>query len=1193
MRTVAAAAAAAATGRLRPPPPRLRLLPEINPQRGGHQRASRRTFLRTGITTSNHYYYYAWGGNHHYQRPPASSLLRLQAYYSARSFSNTNNNTKNDNINKTTTTSNNNNNNNNNTASLGSSSGGATNTNTSTTRTVGLDAKWMTTIQRLVDDRSDVIITPMIIHQFQEALKYCQTQQELQLCWDLLEALVETKQQLQQQQQQQEDSISAIRRPPHPPLIPMHILQPIIHLWQRQFKHAVDQEDHQRHHHHHYYYYQEEEQSPQQQSSQSPVKPKEPSTTTAPSSSTTTTASPPPISFASSSSSSNTIPNGLWFPSHLAQRLEVYQQLGIIPSIKSDNAGAAAAAAVATTPQRKTQQQSQQQQQQQYVPAQLLDVASHLSHRLNRDEGVYFAHDYLQRWIQEYLEQPQIMDEQQTTTTTNTTIVTSTSSIAPPDVVVIGTVLQAWAQSGLPDAPQRAEQLFEDVLRTLVITDNNNSNAAAATTTALQPNEFWYNSILSAWAKQGNVSKAMEWLQRMRDDLNVDPDLATWNSLLSAWAKLAKEEDDDDDGSGKSNRRRQQRSSRRQNTNSEYDQPPPEQMAESILQQMQELYDQGRLAQPPNVISYSIVLDAWSQRAWKNPHAAQRAHQWLQQMKTTAGVQPNRISYNTVIQAYARAGKPHQAEALLLEMMEGGVESQDELNGGSFKHRLHLDEEEDSKRITRMIRPDEVTVAAVLTGWSHVGTWEAAERAERILHELLPQLGLRPDVVTYSTCLACWAKIPPKAHLSKRQQARRGGKREKATSHSANAMERAQSLFDELQEKHPDVQADVVAYTNLMNVYARHGKAERVESILQDLLQAYQNTTTSKHDDQGDPRLKPNVHTFSVVVSAWSRSPRADGAQRAQEWLHRMAIDFGVTPNVVSYTTVLNAWSQRAKQAHQAPDRARELLMQMESSLNPSLKPNSMSYAAVLRAYAQQGRANEAEALLEDILAKNLEPDAYIFSAVLQAWTKTPECSPVEAAQRAETLLMRMHDLYYHPHTKDETTSQVRQSNNSSQQPLVREPPNVVCFSNVLNCWSRVPEQGAERAEAILRAMEKYGVSPNLFCINIVINAWSERARNDNTAVDRARALLDQILTTTQKNKSSDHADRRLAATSSSSILRPDEYTYRAMCKAIFSSTLPNRLELAEDLLVEMQKQGIAPSQYILDRLKDTKARRK
>ncbi len=604
----------------------------------------------------------------------------------------------------------------------------------------------------------------------------------------------------------------------------------------------------------------------------------------------------------------------------------------------------------------------------QYVAAMILDAAK---------DDLEFSKKYLQEWIDD-------------------------TNRDPPDVVAVGTVLQAHIWN-----PKEAEIFWEQILQQLP---------------RLQPNEFWYNSMISAWAKQGNTEKVMEWLEQMRT--NFEPDLATWNSVLSAWAKSTAE---------------------------------PAQ-AESILQQMHRLHKQGKLNQPPDVVSYSIVLDAWAQHSENNPTAAKKAQQLLEQMKS-----PNRISYNTVIQAHVRAGSPQQAEELLTAMLEQGIQ------------------------------PDDVTITVILSGWSQVGTWEAAERAERILQQVLPQLGLEPSVITYSACLACWAKVKQPA-----------------------AMERAQALFDQLQHQHkkqPNLRPDVIAYTNLMHVYGTHGNAERVESILQDLLHSYEQSK--------DPQLKPNVHTFSVVVSAWSRRSTI----RAQEWLLRMR-EYGVEPNVVSYTSVLYALSRQAKTDRTAPERARELLDQMQS------QPNARSYTAVIRAYAEQGRAKEAQTLLESMLEHGPTPDVYTFSAVLYGWSKANP--PLEAAQNAERLLMRMSDF---------------------------QKPNVVCFGSVLLCWSRVPK-GADRAAAILRTMKQYGVQPNLFCINIVMNAWAKQADIDETAVNRARTLLDE-----------------------SNHLKPDEYTYRAMFKAICASSLQNRKVLGYQLIDEMRQRGIQPNSYFSARL--------
>jgi len=277
--------------------------------------------------------------------------------------------------------------------------------------------------------------------------------------------------------------------------------------------------------------------------------------------------------------------------------------------------------------------------------------------------------------------------------------------------------------------------------------------------------------------------------------------------------------------------------------------------------------------------------------------------------------------------------------------------------------------------------------------------------------------------------------------------------------------------------------------------------------------------------------VAPNVHAFSVVISAWARSSRHDGVKRAEEWLYRMKDEFGVKPNVVSYTAVLHAWSKRAKHDPEAPDKAHKILQAI------SKMANSRSFAAVIHAYAQQGRAEEAESLLQQMLDNPSDiskPDSYAFSSALFAWSNATDCPPIEAAQRAEKLLMQMHQLF--------------------QDKVLREPPNVVCFTNVLKCWCRTPEvEGVERAHAILEKMTSYGAEPNIFSINIVLNAWANHARTSADAFVKASSLFELAKNTQQ----------------------PDIYTYRAMFKAVTATSLPDKAERVAQIMEEMSQKGM------------------
>ena len=732
---------------------------------------------------------------------------------------------------------------------------------------------------------------------------------------------------------------------------------------------------------------------------------------------------------------------GLISPSELSKALSRYQQSGILPSPSAQSASPPLPPHVqepSTTTEPPPRSWTP------YISAMILDVATHLATRSGKSSrsstsssrrrtiandgdammaGSTFCQDFLQEWIQD-------------------------STREPPDVVAVGTVLQAIVAT--TDRPETAEAFWDKITHQLP---------------HLQPNEFWYNSMIAAWARHGNVPMAMKWLHRMRQ-IGQEPDLAAWNSLLTAHAKH-------DDRIAAT--------------------PGPKgnmaamaEQAEALLYQMKQLYDKGYLKDPPDVISYSTVLDAWAQRAWKNPKAAQRAQQLLQRMEEQSRhgrngefPAPNIISYNTVIQAHGRAGNPERAEQLFLGLLE----------------KDH-------------VRPNEITITAVLSAWSQVGTWEAAERAERILKEIIPRMGLTPDIYAFCACLACWAKI----------------------SSQPRAMDRAQALFDELRASPlPHLRPDVVAYTNLMNVYGKYDEPEKVESLLQDMLQSQSATHSPSREDD---RRKPNVHTFSVIILAWARSSRRDGIERAERWLYRMQDEFGIRPNVVSYSTVLHAWSHRARYDPEAPDRAHKILRTIAKVANPR------SFAAVIQAYAQQGRAEEAESLLQQMLSDTRDtpqPDAYAFSAVLHAWSKTKDFPPIEAAQRAEKLLMRMHEL----HNKKK----------------LREPPNVVCFTNVLTCWTRIKGvEGVERAHAILETMTNYGARPNIVSINIVMNAWANHAGTSPQAIEKISSLFELAKQTQQ----------------------PDSNTYRAMLKAITSSTLPDRVELAVRLMDEMSEKGIS-----------------
>ena len=149
---------------------------------------------------------------------------------------------------------------------------------------------------------------------------------------------------------------------------------------------------------------------------------------------------------------------------------------------------------------------------------------------------------------------------------------------SPPDTIMCNMVLNAWARkyNGV-----RAAAFFEERIK--------------------EPDAVSYNTVINAFAKQGQLEKAEEWASTLVDSFvkisveSLRPQQATFTVLLAAWRRSKH--------------------------------PDAAERAEKILKQMQEFYDNNILLSKPNSKSYQTVLDTWEKSTRFD--AAQRAEELL------------------------------------------------------------------------------------------------------------------------------------------------------------------------------------------------------------------------------------------------------------------------------------------------------------------------------------------------------------------------------------------------------------------------------------------------------------------------------------------------------------------------------------------------------------------------------------
>ena len=83
--------------------------------------------------------------------------------------------------------------------------------------------------------------------------------------------------------------------------------------------------------------------------------------------------------------------------------------------------------------------------------------------------------------------------------------------------------------------------------------------------------------------------------------------------------------------------------------------------------------------------------------------------------------------------------------------------------------------------------------------------------------------------------------------------------------------------------RHVDDQVDVMMYTIVMDAYARCTSleaAQSAEGVLEELKEAYRSTGSNTN-----PKLQPNVRTYTSLITAWAKTNSKKSPHRAEELL--------------------------------------------------------------------------------------------------------------------------------------------------------------------------------------------------------------------------------------------------------------------------------------------------------------------
>jgi hypothetical protein len=354
----------------------------------------------------------------------------------------------------------------------------------------------------------------------------------------------------------------------------------------------------------------------------------------------------------------------------------------------------------------------------------------------------------------------------------------------------------------------------------------------------------------------------------------------------------------------------------------------------------------------------------------------------------------------------------------------------------------------------------------------------------------------------------------------------------------------AETILLKLQELHDDgSRLDKPNFATFQKVIAcwteseMEGASRRAEEILQLAEELY---------EAGDNNeLKPTFEGYMSVVDAVSHSYDSDAPERILRHMRKMqqlskADDTNVLLDGRPHAALARAYSLGGRN-----DAA--LLAQKVVDETPEALRSTDLYNSLIR--AQGGDSNRAEAILDEMqkafLRGNelIKPNTESFNNVILAWSKSG--SPM-AAWRADGIFQRMAEL--------------------SVGGRLDVRPNGTTFDLVIatlaNDWGSDSAAKVDRYLELLKELYESGERdcvPSVTSYTEAIRAWGDHT-DDPRAVLRAKALLDEMH---ELAKSGIHS------------AKPDRHTYAVFLKALALSSVSDKAQLAEDVVLSMKENNV------------------
>ncbi|KAG0589139.1 hypothetical protein M758_2G248400 [Ceratodon purpureus] len=446
-----------------------------------------------------------------------------------------------------------------------------------------------------------------------------------------------------------------------------------------------------------------------------------------------------------------------------------------------------------------------------------------------------------------------------------------------------------------------------------------------------------WNAMVAGYAQYGHVDKAFTLLRQMQEE-GLNPDRTTFMSFLNACKSPGALE--------------WGREVHSQATNAGL--LSDVRVGNSVLnmyakcgsiQEARKVFDK---MERRTVVSWTMMIGGYADSG--RSQAAFDAFQKMQQ----EGVEPNQITYMSVLNAFSTPAALEWGKAVHAHIVNAGYESNIVVGTALVKMYAKCGSYKDCRQVfEKLVNRDLIAWNTMIGGLAEGGAWEEASE----MYHQMQREGIMPNKVTYVSILnACVNSASLRWGKEIHSRVIKAGFISDLSVANAlismysrcGSIKDARLVFDKM------VRRDVISWTAMIGGLAKNGLGAEALAVFQDMQRA---------------GVEPNRVTYMSILNACSSPAALDWGKR----IHLQVIEAGLATDTHLGNTLVNMYSTcgSVQDARQVFDRM--------------AKRDVVAFNAMIGGYAAHSLGKEAVKLFNRMQEEGLKPDKVTYMNLLNA----------------------------------------------------------------------------------------------------------------------------------------------------------------------------------------------------------------